>query len=375
VPHGFAHESHRIGEGFSSGEIELVTTSGTASDRVSIVWHQPWWDRSEREAARVHPALDSVFERRHREAVLTSPLCAGKLCHVGRVPMEERVVGDLLFLNQAFDPTTWDAREIRRMVDELDRFQPEVIEADPAYLSILARACVLEGLRLRQPECIVLTYEFPSRVHLRQIAPAFPGVPVVSSYGSTETGHVFTRCDAGVFHENTATCHVEIQPLRAASGDVRIGRILVTTLDNPWFTLVRFDVGDLARLHDGLPCSCGRHDGLAVAAIEGRIRDLTFDLEGRAVTVRRLDDALGAAEHLLGYQVDQCGAREYLARYTAEPHADEATCEAVGDILRSVYGPGARITVRREAALSPEQSGKFRLARTTFDWDPQELFS
>jgi len=95
----------------------------------------------------------------------------------------------------------------------------------------------------------------------------------VSSYGSTETGHVFTRCDAGVFHENTATCHVEIQPLRAASGDVRIGRILVTTLDNPWFTLVRFDVGDLARLHDGLPCSCGRHDGLAVAAIEGRIRD------------------------------------------------------------------------------------------------------
>jgi hypothetical protein len=91
--------------------------------------------------------------------------------------------------------------------------------------------------------------------------------------------------------------------------------------------------------------------------------------------VRRLDDALGAAEHLLGYQVDQCGAREYLARYTAEPHADEATCEAVGDILRSVYGPGARITVRREAALSPEQSGKFRLARTTFDWDPQELFS
>jgi hypothetical protein len=220
---------------------------------------------------------------------------------------------------------------------------------------------VLEGLRLRQPECIVLTYEFPSRVHLRQIAPAFPGVPVVSSYGSTETGHVFTRCDAGVFHENTATCHVEIQPLRAASGDVRIGRILVPTLDNPWFTLVRFDVG--------------RHDGLAVAAIEGRIRDLTFDLEGRAVTVRRLDDALGAAEHLLGYQVDQCGAREYLARYTAEPHADEATCEAVGDILRSVYGPGARITVRREAALSPEQSGKFRLARTTFDWDPQELFS
>jgi len=375
VPHGFAHEGRRIREGFTSGEIELVATSGTASDRVSIVWHQPWWDRSEREAARLHPALDRVFRGRHREAVLTSPVCAANLCHVGRVPMEERIVGNLLFLNQALDPTTWDASEVRRMAAEVNRFRAEVIEADPAYLAILARACVLAGLRLYQPECIVLTYEFPSHAHLRQIARTFPGVPVVSSYGSTETGHVFTRCEAGVFHENTATCHVEIQPFRSSRGDARVGRILVTTLDNPWFTLVRFDVGDLARLHDGPPCPCGRKDGLAVAAIEGRIQDLTFDAEGRAVTVKRLDDALCATEGVLAYRVEQSGPREYLIRYVAEAPVDGATAEAVPAILRTVYGPNARITVRREAVLSPEQSGKFRLARTSFEWSPEELFS
>ena len=375
VPHGFVPEGRRLRDGFSSGDIELVTTSGTASDRVSIVWHQPWWDRSEREAARLHPALDRAFAGRHREAVLTSPLCAGNLCHVGRVPMHERILGDLLFLNQTLDPTTWDPSDVRTMAEELTEFRPDVIEADPAYLAILARACVVHGLGLHRPRCIVLTYEFPSKVHLRQIARAFPGVPLVSSYGSTESGHVFTRCDAGLFHENTATCHVELQPLRSPRGDANLGRILVTTLDNPWFALVRFDVGDLALRHDGPPCPCGRKDGLVLAAIEGRVRDVTFDEHRRVVTVRRLDDALGAVEGLLGYQLEQSGARQYLLRYCVEPQADATAVEAVPDLLRTVYGSSAEITLQRVVALSPEPSGKFRLARTSFEWEPKELFA
>ncbi|HVN77084.1 MAG TPA: hypothetical protein VMT19_12255 [Thermoanaerobaculaceae bacterium] len=375
VPHGFAHESYRIGEGFSSGEIELVATSGTAADRVAIVWHQRWWDRSEREASRLHRVLGRVFAGEHREAVLTSPVCAGNLCHVGRVPMEERMVGNLLFLNQEFDPTAWDRSELQRMAEELGEFGAEVIEADPAYLAILARWCAVEGVPLRQPQCIVLTYEFPSRVHTRQIARAFPGVPLVSSYGSTETGHVFTRCEEGLFHENTATCHAEIQPLSGARGDPTVGRILVTTLDNPWFTLVRFDVGDLARLHEGPPCACGRAQGLTVAAIEGRVRDVTFDGGGRAVSVKRLDDALAGVESLLAHRIEQHDRHRYLFRYVAEPHDGGDVAESVPALLRGVYGADADVAVRREATLAPEQSGKFRLAGTTFDWNPEELFA
>ena len=375
VPFGFIHESRSGREGFMSGEIELVATSGTASDRVSVTWNQPWWDRSESEAARLHPVLGRVFGGSHREAVLTSPVCAGNVCHVGRVAMEQRVVNGLLFLNQANDPTTWDASEVRRMVDELDRFRPEVIEADPAYLAILARECTLAGLPVHQPACIVLTYEFPSLMHVRQIRRAFPDVPLVSSYGSTETGHVFTRCDAGLFHQNGATCHVEIQPVRAARGDGRVGRILVTTLDNPWFALLRFDVGDLARLHVGPPCACGRDGGLVVEAIEGRVGDLTFDTEGRAVTVKRLDDALAAAEGIVGYRVEQSGAGRYAVRFVAEPGTAAAAADALPGLMRTVYGGGAEVSVRAVSALAPEPSGKFRLAHTTFEWDPEALFS
>jgi len=290
------------------------------------------------------------------------------------VSLQERIVGNVLFLNQTLDPTSWDERNIRRMAEELGLFQPEVIEADPAYLAILARACRMAGRALHQPKCIVLTYEFPSRLHYRQIHRAFPGVPVISSYGSTETGHVFTQCEAGIFHQNMATCHVDIQPLRANHGELTVGRILVTTLDNPWSMLLRFDVGDLARIRQDPPCPCGRTDGFTLDAIEGRSRDVTFDTAGHEVTIKRLDDALDAADGLVSYRVEQTDPLRYAMRYAAEPEAERHTADILPDILHVVYGDKAEIEVSTDSALPPEQSGKFRLARTSWEVSSGELF-
>lgn len=378
VPRGFMDDTRSCEAGFASGDVEIVATSGTGGDRASVVWYQPWWDMSEREAARIHPALDRAFNAPHREAVLTTPVCAGNLCHVGNATMEERTLGNLLFLNQALDPTAWDEDQIRRMAREMGIFQAEVLETDPAYLCLFARAAVQAGLLLHQPRCIVLTYEFPSRIHYRQIARAFPGVPVVSSYGSTETGHVFTQCGQGTFHQNTATCHVEVQLLRPDRGDPGVGRLLVSTLDNRWFTLLRFDVGDLARVRTE-PCACGRTDGLALDAIEGRLQDITFDCDGRLVTLKVLDDALSVVDGLQGYQVEQAAIGVLLLHYVVEPGLDTSRLQDVEcrllQALREVYGPATVMEMRREASLSPEQSGKFRLAQTSLPILPEELFA
>jgi len=223
------------------------------------------------------------------------------------------------------------------------------------------------------PRFITLTYEFPARAQLRSIRRAFPGVPLVSSYGSTETGHVLTACACGNFHQNTASCRIDFQPLRSAHGQPRTGRILVTALNHPWLSLVRFEPGDLVRLTDA-PCPCGRHDGLTVAAIAGRTRDLTFSTAGAAVTVDQLDAATGAIEDLLAYQLEQTGRDDYTFRFVSEVGAEARVQATAVESLTQLYGPDARITTRRESVISPEQSGKFRLARTTFAWKQDELF-
>jgi phenylacetate-CoA ligase len=374
VPHGFIQKGYNCQEGFRSGEIEMVSTSGTAGERVSIVWNQAWWDSSEREAARLHPSLDRIFQSEHREAVLTTPVCAANMCHIGEAPMQERTVGNLLFLNQALDPTSWDDKNIRRIADELKLFQPKIIEADPAYLAILSRACLRTGYQIFQPECIVLTYEFPSLIHYRQIHKAFPGIPIISSYGSTETGSVFMQCEAGAFHQNTATCHVDIQPLRTECGDSHIGRILVTTFDNPWCVLLRFDVGDMARVRDSAKCSCGYSGELSLDSIDGRCRDITFDTKGRVVTLKQLDDALAAADGLVNYHLEQLDPQRYKIRYAAENGEEQHTATILPDILHTVYGKDAIIETSPDSALPPEQSGKFRLAYSTLPFNAEELF-
>ena len=372
MPKGFIPRGRDFKTGIESGAIELVTTSGTSDDRATIVWPQPWWDASEHAAARLHAGLDRVINGSQREAVLATPLCAGNICHIGDLSMAERTMGRLLFLNQKPDPTHWTSGDMERMLDELNRFAPELLEADPAYLAILARHAANKGITVQAPRFISLTFEFPSRLHYRQIRRLFPLTPILSSYGSTETGHVFTECERGHFHLNADYCRVDLQPLCARHGGPAIGRMLATILQNPWVSLLRFDVGDLGRLA-AAPCPCGRA-GLTLDSIEGRTRDLTFTTDGDAVTLGAVDRRLGDIEGLLAYRIEQHDRENYRFLFVAEPGAEATVSNESSARLAALYGTSARLTTQRESAIVAEQSGKFRLARTLFTWDPETLF-
>lgn len=373
MPKGFVPRDRDFRAAVESGELELVSTSGTTDDRATIVWYQPWWDGSEHAAAGLHAGLDRVVNGTQREAVLTTPLCAGNICHVGESKMADRTLGRLLFLNQKPDPVHWTNGDMDRMIEEINLFRPELLEADPAYLATLCRHAADTGASVHRPQFISLTYEFPSRVHYRQIRRISGTTSMLSSYGSTETGHVLTECEHGRFHQNTAYCRLDFQPLHASHGCSRVGRLLVTMLRNPWMSLLRFDVGDLVRLANG-PCPCGRTAGLTVDSIEGRTRDLTFAASGRAVTVGRLDAALAGIVPLLGYQVEQAAQARYIFRFVSLPGTEATVAAEAAVALQSLYGPGAGVVTRRESTLSAEPSGKFRLARTAFKWDPEPLF-
>ncbi len=358
----FVPGARNVDAALAAGEIELVATSGSTGDRVTNIWHQQWWDASESASWELNAHARSAAAGDHREAILTSPWCAGVPCENGYLLREHRTLGRFLYLTERSDPSTWSAALMDRMIEELNAFAPVILEANPSFLARLSRHIVASGRAVRSPSFIVLTYEYPSKVHYRSIARAFDA-PIASSYGSTETGYVFMECEAGSLHQVTDSCHVDYLPFAAGHGGPETGLILVTTFGNPWRSLIRFDVGDVALLGSGERCPCGRAAGLTLRSIEGRTVNLTLAEDGRAVTQGAVDRALADIPGLAEYQVAQRGPAEYLARFVAEEARPRAVGAAVREALRSLYGASAEIHTESVEAIAPDPPGKYRLAR------------
>ncbi len=368
----FVHPGCDVDTALQAGVVEFVATSGTTSERVVNLWHQAWWDASERAAWQSNQLGARVVTGTHREALLTSALSVGVCSDDSDLSMDQRCAGRFLFLNEKSSPALWTARHYDRMCAELCAFKPDVLEANPSYLARFAQELIAHPRPLFMPRLVVLTFELPSRLHLRAIRRVF-SCPVVSSYGSTEAGYVFTECEHGCFHQNCAYCHVDVQPLLPEHGGPALARILVTTFDNPWCALIRFDVGDLVRLRLSSPCPCGRTDGIVLDALEGRLAHVTFTTAGRAVTLREADAVLARIPGLSAYLLRQTDRAAYHVRIVADSrHAARAIAHSSA-ALHVLYGADAEISVESVPDIAPEASGKFFLTRAACDASPQML--
>lgn len=371
-PQGFVPNGRNMAAALATGELELVTTSGTTSDQVTNAWYQPWWDASEAASWQLNAHARVAATGEHREAILTSPWCAGFPCEDGYLTAEQRTLGRFLFLSERSDPSTWSTALMDRMVEELVAFRPAVLEANPSFLAKLARHIVSAGLRVHSPALVTLTYENPSLLHYRQIHRAFDA-PIASSYGATEAGYVFMECEAGRLHQVTASCHVDWLPFSPEDGGPEVGRFLVTLFGNPWRSLLRFDIGDVARLDERTPCPCGNQEGLTLASLEGRTVNLTQTPEGQTVTQGAVDRALAVVPGLAEYQLVQTAAAAHLLRYVADGHAAASVAGAAGEALHVLYGPRAVVTAWAVSAIAPDPPGKYRLTRSLLPIDPDAL--
>lgn len=361
-----------VDAGIARREIEFVQTSGSTGDRCTNIWHQPWWDASERASWELNARTrETLSGGTHREAILTHPLCAGFPCNDGYLPMERRLLGRFLYLNERFDPAAWTPDLCDRMVHDLDMWKPDVLEANPSFLSRLSLHIMRKKRAFAQPKLIVLTYECPSLVQVRQIRSAFQA-PVISSYGSTEAGYVFMECECGRLHQNTAFCHVDFLPFAAQHSGPASGKILVTTFGNPWAVFVRFDIGDIVRVARD-PCACGRRDGLTIEAIEGRMANLTLTTNGRAVTQRTVDLAMASIPGIEEYELRQSTRETYHVRFVAPDRDAKAASGEIVDSLKEIYGRDAEVRTEAAVAISLGNGVKYQLTKAEFAIDGDEF--
>jgi phenylacetate-coenzyme A ligase PaaK-like adenylate-forming protein len=365
-PAGFVPLDKDVQKGLEGGEISFVQTSGSADAvRVTNIWNQKWWDVSERASWKLNSHASRLANGNHPEAILANARNVGLISDDADLPFEKRRLSRFLYLNEKTDPSRWTDGIMDRMLRELDIFKPVILEANPSLLAKLCRYAAGKHKSVFQPGLITFTYEYPSSLHLRQIRLVFRS-PLASSYGTTETGYIFMQCEAGKFHQNSEVCRVDIQPLKKEHGGPLVGRILVTTFGNPWYCMLRFDVGDLARLDEKQSCPCGRKSGIIASAIEGRFINATLDTRGCLVTLRRVDEMMGTVRDLDEYRLDQSAPGVYNVHLSTPRKDKEKVNQEVSRKLCKIYGKDTEISIVYEDFLCPEDTGKYCLARPLF---------
>lgn len=341
----FFTDCAEVDRGIAANRLERETTSGTTTAPMTVIMEDGWWTEQTRRAFRAHPVLAEFAERPHRKAVLAPVNCSSNLCPYEDFPFPNRWFDGTVYLNLSSDPFCFNEVEWDRIVTELQATKPEILEGEPVYLSLLARAVRRREVTVPSLRAIILTYGKASLVHSRRIAAAFP-VPQVDLYGSTEAGYLFV---GDAFADNSraidANAFLELEPVRAGLPD--LFRVIVTTRGREAMPLLRYVSGDaVLRTPQGF-------------RVLGRERDLSYRADGSLLTTVDIDRALPAEWECWHYCLRQISAERWNFDYVAEHTAPDGVAEA----LVAVLGGGVRVNLFRKRQLAPAPSGKFALLK------------
>lgn len=334
-----------IERGFQQKRFEYEHTSGTTSGPMTVVMEEGWWNAQLRRAYRAHPQLAQYADRPYRKAVLAPIGCSSNLCPYEDHPFPHRYFDGTVYLNLSSDPFVFPDAEWDRIVLELQALKPEVLEGEPVYLTLLARAAKRRGVSVPSLRTVILTYGKASRQHSQRIAEVFPAAQV-DLYGSTEAGYIFV---GDAFADNLrvidGNAFVELVPWR--QGLPEVFQINVTTRDREAMPLLRYFTGDVVRRTP------------AGYRILGRERELHIRPDGAVVSALEIDSALPDDFACWHWSLVQGTDERWDFQYVS----DELAPAAVAQGIAAALGEGVRVNLFRRKFIQPAASGKFSLLK------------
>jgi phenylacetate-CoA ligase len=335
-----------VERGLTEKKFEYESTGGTTQSPMTVIMEEGWWNAQTERAYRASPILREFAGRPYRKCVLAPVGCSSNLCPYEDHPFPHRYFDGVVYLNLSSDPFAFPEGEWDRIVRELQATKPEVIEGEPVYLSLLARAAKKRGVTVPSIRAVILTYGKASTQHGRRIAEVFPAAQV-DLYGSTEAGYLFV---GEAFKDNSqgidANAFIELVPWRAGLPDVY--QIYVTTRDREAMPLLRYHTGDIVQKFP---------TGFRLLGREG---NLFFRADGSLVSPTDVDAALPESFACWHYSLVQTGETRWDFHYVADETAAHREVETA---LARLLGGGARVNAFRRKFIAPAASGKFALLK------------
>jgi phenylacetate-CoA ligase len=165
------------------------------------------------------------------------------------------------------------------LINELSKGQVGYLVCANRYVDILLKKAGLEFIKKIGLKLWLHNSDYRDPEIVRTLASV--GVPSLSNYSAGEIGPIAFECSKyqGHFHVAHTNVIVECDPeLTASFNGVPLGRLLITHLHSYATPIIRYDVGDFARVESC--CQCG-HDGPTIVNIFGRGKHFLRHPDGR----------------------------------------------------------------------------------------------
>jgi phenylacetate-CoA ligase len=251
----------------------------------------------------------------------------------------------------------------RRLTEVLDGYlgriaarRPAHLRGLPVYLVWLADRCRERGLRVPGLRAVSPFGGLASPAMMARTAAGL-GCPFLQKYGTSELGTVGGSCGrAPGLHVFDDLFIVEVLRHGRPVPPGEVGRLAVTDLVNVAMPLIRYDVGDVGRLHTG-PCACGRTTPRL--EVLGRVQEV-LEVPAGALTASEVADTFFVDPAVANFRLEEVAAGSFEAAVVARPSGGPPDLAAWQDRFAALHGRPRKVRARVVPFVQPEASGKYR---------------
>ncbi len=261
-----------------------------------------------------------------------------------------------------FNAYRMEREAMKNLIEDLNRQPPKLIVAYVQSIDELASFAEREEIAIASPGAIISsagTLHPPMRERIERVF----GCRAFDRYGSREVGDIAGECACHRgLHVLPWNNWVEIvddagEPVPPGTD----GRVVVTSLANFAMPLIRYEIGDRARMMpaDEPPCECGR-TGQRIERVLGRSVDVFRAVDGAAVDGGWFTQLMFFKDFVERFQVVQREPGAVVFRLVTLRDPSRAELDEIVAGARAAMGQGCKVTFEVVDEIPPSPSGKYR---------------
>lgn len=239
-------------------------------------------------------------------------------------------------------------------ISHLKQCRPQIVMGYPSALNIIAQSMIEHGETI-QAKAAVTTSETVTAKMRENIEQAF-GCRLFDQYGAVESTHFVSQCEHGSYHVSPERGIVEILDGDNPCPPGKVGRVVVTGLENTLQPLLRYEIGDAAYWAEDQTCPCGRQMPI-LGGIDGRYEDYCETADGRRFL--RFDPVFKGLKSVKEGQVVQEDRNRFTVKIVVTSSFSENEQNQLIANFHRLVGK-TEIRIERVDEIPRTKNGKFR---------------